>query len=196
MIKKNIIPMTLILALCSCAGPKKTPPRHVGVISIPGTSVPTESIQTIRNSEDATTYHFGRIESPSDPDFMLEETKGYRVETQSSWNLDPQSEYRSESVQTAAAPAASEALLADYEQRIKAMRDEFQEREAVIIEQNQALIEHNSQQQQQMNQLQELSAKLIQNQNEVLALKNKIQAEEQARAEAQAQKPWFRFWEK
>lgn len=190
------IPILIAIALCSCSGPpKKSEPRHVASISVPGTLVQTESILNIRNPEDAATYHFGRMEMPGS-EFMLEETKGYRMETESSWNLNPQNEYDGHTPKTIETPAASEALLADYEQRIKTMRDEFQEREAIIIEQNRALIAHNDQQQKQMQELQQLSEQLVKNQQQVLALKQQIETQKQAELEAESEKPWYRFWGK
>lgn len=189
---KNTSFLLIFGILFSCAGPEKPEPNHVRAVSVPGSSIPTESLLNIRNPEDAVTYHFGRMES--NPGFMLEETKGYRVENESSWNLNPQNDYDDRTPKTVETPAASEALLADYEQRIKTMRDEFQEREAIIIEQNRALIAHNDQQKEQMEQLQQLSQKLIENQQQVLALKKQIEAEKQAQLEADSEKPWYRFW--
>ena len=85
---KFVIPFALPLLLVACA---TRPARTVGLSShaVPGTTLPSEGIESVRYAENIKAYPLGRYIDPSNSRIMHEGHSIYRVETTAKWNLHP-----------------------------------------------------------------------------------------------------------
>ncbi|HTS19607.1 MAG TPA: hypothetical protein VMP11_18675 [Verrucomicrobiae bacterium] len=77
-----------LLLLSACASNPKLAALHV-LHSIPGTTLPTEGIESVRYSENIKAYNVGRYADPNNALVMHERHVVYRVETTAKWNLHP-----------------------------------------------------------------------------------------------------------
>jgi hypothetical protein len=57
--------------------------------SVPGTTLATDDIESVRYGENLKAYSFGRYIDPNDGLVMHEAHTVYRVETTAKWNLHP-----------------------------------------------------------------------------------------------------------
>ena len=57
--------------------------------SVPGTTLPSEGIESVRYAENIKSYPLGRYVDPNNPRIMHEGHSIYRVETTPKWNLRP-----------------------------------------------------------------------------------------------------------
>jgi len=77
-----------VLLLSACASNRRPfvvqMPRPV-----PGTTLPTEGIESVRYSENLKAYNVGRYVDPNNQLVMHERHAVYRVETTAQWNLHP-----------------------------------------------------------------------------------------------------------
>ncbi len=77
-----------LLLLSACASNPKLAALTVPH-PIPGTSLPTEGIESVRYSENIKAYNVGRYVDPNNALVMHERHVVYRVETTAKWNLHP-----------------------------------------------------------------------------------------------------------
>ena len=81
-----LLPLPLLLAACA------TKPVHSVEMSpraVPGTTLPSEGIESVRYAENLKTYPLGRYVDPNNSRIMHESHRIYRVETTAKWNLHP-----------------------------------------------------------------------------------------------------------
>ena len=77
-----------VLFLSACASNRK--PAMLSMSHpIPGTTLPSEGIESVRYSENIKAYNFGRYVDPNNVLAMHERHVVYRVETTGKWNLHP-----------------------------------------------------------------------------------------------------------
>lgn len=79
---------TLPLLLVACA---TKPTRTVDVSShtVPGTTLPSDGIESVRYAENIKAYPIGRYVDPNNSRIMHEGHSIYRIETTAKWNLHP-----------------------------------------------------------------------------------------------------------
>lgn len=80
----------LVLAACSTADK----PRVVRMHSVPGTTLPSAGIESVRYAENIKEYPLGRYIDPNDSRVMHEGHPIYRVESTAKWNLHPNAPVR------------------------------------------------------------------------------------------------------
>lgn len=78
--------MSILLAACAN---RHSPVVRVTPSSIPGNTLSSEGIESVRYSENIKTYPIGRYIDPNNPWIMHEGHSIYRVETTTKWNLHP-----------------------------------------------------------------------------------------------------------
>ncbi len=81
-----LIPFSLLLASCAT--------RHAPVVrltpqAVPGTTLPSERMESVRYAENIRAYPLGRYIDPNNSRIMHEGHTLYRVESTSKWNLHP-----------------------------------------------------------------------------------------------------------
>ena len=74
--------------LAACAS-RNEPVVRVTPVSVPGTTLPSEGIESVRYAEDIKAYSLGRYVDPNNPGIMHEAHTIYQVETTAKWNLHP-----------------------------------------------------------------------------------------------------------
>jgi len=88
--KKTIflIPLLIpLLFLTACASKKPFVARMP--LSVPGTTIPSDDLESVRYGENVKAYSVGRYIDPNDGLVMHEAHTVYRVETTAKWNLHP-----------------------------------------------------------------------------------------------------------
>jgi len=84
---KKIILLIPLLFLSACASKKpvivRMPPP------VPGTTIPSDDLESVRYGENVKAYSIGRYLDPNDGLVMHEAHTVYRVETTAKWNLHP-----------------------------------------------------------------------------------------------------------
>ena len=85
---KFVLLFTLPLLLVACAA---KPPRTVDISAhaVPGTTLPSEGIESVRYAENIKEYPLGRYIDPNNSRIMHEGHNIYRIETTAKWNLHP-----------------------------------------------------------------------------------------------------------
>ena len=80
--------ISLPFLLVACA---TKPPRVVDMtaLSVPGTTLPSDGIESVRYAENIKTYPLGRYVDPNNSRIMHEGHSIYRVEKTAKWNLHP-----------------------------------------------------------------------------------------------------------
>jgi hypothetical protein len=81
-----LISMSLLLAACA------TKPAHIvdmSARSVPGTTLASNGIESVRYAENIKSYPLGRYVDPNNSRIMHEGHDIYRVETTPKWNLHP-----------------------------------------------------------------------------------------------------------
>lgn len=81
-----LIPLTLLLAGCATRRP---PAVRVTPHAVPGTTLPSEGMESVRYAENIRAYPLGRYIDPNNSRIMHEGHTLYRVESTSKWNLHP-----------------------------------------------------------------------------------------------------------
>jgi hypothetical protein len=77
-----------VLLLTACASSQRFTAAHL-TRDIPGTSLPSDEIESVRYSENIKAYNVGRYVDPNNSLVMHERHVVYRVETTAKWNLHP-----------------------------------------------------------------------------------------------------------
>jgi polyhydroxyalkanoate synthesis regulator phasin len=85
---KTILLLSLSVMLAACAS-RNEPVVRVTPVSVPGTTLPSEGIESVRYAEDIKAYSLGRYVDPNNPGIMHEAHTIYQVETTAKWNLHP-----------------------------------------------------------------------------------------------------------
>ena len=80
-----LIPLLLLSACASNRNPGVLGMSH----SAPGTTLPSDDIESVRYSENIKAYNVGRYVDPNNALVMHERHVVYRVETTAKWNLHP-----------------------------------------------------------------------------------------------------------
>jgi len=85
---KRALLISLPFLLVACA---TKPARVVDMTtrSVPGTTIPTDGIESVRYAENIKAYPLGRYVDPNNSRIMHEGHNIYRVETTPKWNLHP-----------------------------------------------------------------------------------------------------------
>lgn len=80
--------ISLPFLLVACAA---KPPRVVDMTTgfVPGTTLPSDSMESVRYAENIKTYPMGRYVDPNNSRIMHEGHRIYRVEKTAKWNLHP-----------------------------------------------------------------------------------------------------------
>ena len=81
-----------VLVLAACSTTEK--PRVVTMHSVPGTTLPSAGIESVRYAENIKEYPLGRYIDPNDSRVMHEGHPIYRVESTAKWNLHPNAPVR------------------------------------------------------------------------------------------------------
>ncbi|MDQ3624839.1 MAG: hypothetical protein M3463_20550, partial [Verrucomicrobiota bacterium] len=81
-----LIPLTLLLAGCAS---RRAPVVRVTPHAVPGTTLPSEGMESVRYAENIRAYPLGRYIDPNNSRIMHEGHTLYRVESTSKWNLHP-----------------------------------------------------------------------------------------------------------
>jgi len=79
-----------IVFLTGCATPRMLPDVPA-IRSVPGTTLPSDTIESVRYAENIKPYSIGRYVDPLSRHLMHEAHTVYRVETTAKWNLHPSS---------------------------------------------------------------------------------------------------------
>ena len=85
---KTILILSLPIMLAACAS-QHGPVVQVTPLSVPGTTLPSEGIDSVRYAENIKAYPLGRYVDPNNSGIMHEAHIIYRVETTAKWNLHP-----------------------------------------------------------------------------------------------------------
>lgn len=85
MMKTALIPLTFLL-LAGCAS-NRAPSVAVRPRAVPGTTLPSEGIESVRYAENIKAYPLARYIDPNNRRLMHEAHTIYRVETTPRWNL-------------------------------------------------------------------------------------------------------------
>lgn len=80
------IPLSLLLASCAT---RHAPVVRVTPHAVPGTTLPSERMESVRYAENIRAYPLGRYIDPNNSRIMHEGHTLYRVESTSKWNLHP-----------------------------------------------------------------------------------------------------------
>ena len=80
-----LIPLLLLSACASNRTPRLLNMSH----PVPGTTLPSDDIESVRYSENIKAYNVGRYVDPNNALVMHERHVVYRVETTAKWNLHP-----------------------------------------------------------------------------------------------------------
>jgi hypothetical protein len=83
---KSTLLLVLTVALSACA--TKRPPI-VKITDIPGRTLPSDGIESVRYAENISPYSLGRYVDPNNGRIMHEAHTIYRVESTAKWNLHP-----------------------------------------------------------------------------------------------------------
>lgn len=75
--------------LCGCSSKPKVQEFAPVAPEVAGSSVPSGSIETVRQSPDVRVYHLGRRVDPNNPNIMLEASTMYVLSDSGAWNLSP-----------------------------------------------------------------------------------------------------------
>src|SRR5438067_4069112 len=81
--------LTLICAGLSACATRHAPFVRVTPYSVPGTTLPSQGIESVRYAENIKAYPLGRYIDPNNSGIMHEGHTIYRVETSPKWNLHP-----------------------------------------------------------------------------------------------------------
>lgn len=81
-----LIPLTLLLASCAS---RHGPVVRVTPRAVPGTTLPSEGMESVRYGENIRAYPIGRYIDPNNRRIMHEGHTLYRVESTAKWNLHP-----------------------------------------------------------------------------------------------------------
>lgn len=84
----RILRILPLLMLASCASDPKPIVTRMNN-DVPGTTLPSEGIESVRYSENIKSYNIGRYVDPNNGLMMHEAHPVYRVETTAKWNLHP-----------------------------------------------------------------------------------------------------------
>jgi hypothetical protein len=158
--------IVLSFVLTGCAT-RHAPSVRTTPHAVPGTSLSSEGIESVRYAENIKTYPLARYVDPNNSRIMHEAHPVYRVETTGKWNLHANPRVsllsgRSESVQdttTASAPLRDE-LMAELNRQKEATRTVIEGGEAVsqklgelanTVQQTKQIAEQNSQLQEEVN---------------------------------------------
>ncbi len=85
---KVLLFISLPILLAACATRHETVVRMTPA-DVPGTTLPSEGIETVRYAENIRAYSLGRYIDPNNSGIMHEGHTIYRVETTAKWNLHP-----------------------------------------------------------------------------------------------------------
>ena len=77
------------LLLCGCSSKPKVQEFDPVAPEVAGSSVPSGSIETVRQSPDVRVYHLGRMIDPNNPNIMHEASTIYVLSDSGAWNLSP-----------------------------------------------------------------------------------------------------------
>lgn len=194
-----LIFLSIILSSCATrhASLVRTTPR-----AVPGTTLSSEGIESVRYAENIKTYPLARYVDPNNTRIMHEAHPIYRVETTGKWNLhtNPRvslSSGRSGSVQdttTASAPLRDE-LMAELNRQKEATRTVIEGGEAVsqklgelanTVQQTKQIAEQNSQLQEDVN----TTKQRLQTLEEELRKKQRAERTNQPVEEQKEQSDW------
>lgn len=81
-----LIPVTLLFASCAS---RHAPVVRVTPCAVPGTTLPSEGMESVRYGENIRAYPIGRYIDPNNRRIMHEGHTLYRVESTAKWNLHP-----------------------------------------------------------------------------------------------------------
>lgn len=85
---KLILLISLPILLAACAT-RHAPVVKISPYAVPGTTLPSEGIESVRYAENIKAYPLGRYVDPNNSRIMHEGHSIYRVETTAKWNLHP-----------------------------------------------------------------------------------------------------------
>ncbi len=85
----RIVLFILLPLLAAACATRQKPPKPMGAHFVPGTTLPSEGVQSVRYVENIKSYPLGRYVDPNNSRIMHEEHSIYRVETSPKWNLHP-----------------------------------------------------------------------------------------------------------
>ena len=109
---KTFFLISLSIVLAACAAKHETV-VHMAPAAVPGTTLPSRGMESVRYAENIKTYPLGRYVDPNDSRIMHEGHPIYRVETTAKWNLHPNQTVSSGPVIPMQDTAKAPALLRD-----------------------------------------------------------------------------------
>ena len=81
-----LLPLPILLVACAT---RHAPVVKMSPYAVPGTTLPSEGIESVRYAENIKAYPLGRYVDPNNSRIMHEGHSIYRVETTTKWNLHP-----------------------------------------------------------------------------------------------------------
>jgi len=85
---KSILLLSLAVTLTACAS-RHEPVVQVTPATVPGTTLPSDDMESVRYAENIKAYPLGRYVDPNNSRIMHEAHEIYRIETTAKWNLHP-----------------------------------------------------------------------------------------------------------
>ncbi len=85
----RIILCILLPLLAAACATRQKPTKPMGAHFVPGTTLPSEGLQSVRYVENIKSYPLGRYVDPNNSRIMHEGHSIYRIETSPKWSLHP-----------------------------------------------------------------------------------------------------------
>ena len=181
-----LISFPLLLAACAT---KPTRVVDMGSRAVPGSTLPSEGVESVRYTENLKAYPLGRYVDPNNSRIMHEGHSIYRVETTAKWNLHPN--------EPVAVPLGPTVHVRDNARQTSAVGDELvaelnRQKEATkaVIQGGQVVSQKLGELAGSLQQTQQMAAQNAQLKQEVNTSKQRLDAlEEQLRAKLPATTP-------
>ena len=171
-----LLPLPLLLVACA------TKPVHSVETSpraVPGTTLPSEGIESVRYAENLKAYPLGRYVDPNNSRIMHEGHSIYRVETTAKWNLHPNEPVAVQLGPTAHVPDQARAT-APVGDELVAQLNQQKEATKAMMQGGQAVSQKLGELAGKLQQTQELAAQNIQLKQEVNTARQRLDALEES----------------
>ena len=85
----KVTPLLFLPVMLAACASRPTTVMRMSAYDVPGTTLPSEGMESVRYAENIRTYSLGRYVDPGNSRIMHERHSIYRVETTPKWNLHP-----------------------------------------------------------------------------------------------------------
>ncbi|MDR2462300.1 MAG: hypothetical protein LBD30_00770 [Verrucomicrobiales bacterium] len=187
----------LALSLCvnACSVPTLTPANGVPCLptTTPGTLLDDNQSRWVRSEEQVRQYTVNPYRDPNNPNLRHDAHNVQRLEEAAVWDLRPNPPLSSGAAPERTVPATVlNPIKAELEQKLA----EQQKYMALIIEQNEQLLQQDAARRQQAEEMNELRLQTDDALNQIGSLRNQLEVERQLREQpdGDAARPWWKFW--